>query len=322
MFDSKASGTTSGTILTYSHTCSGTDRYLAVSLATHVSVGVVNGVTYAGAAMTLIGGHNGANNTRIQLWGLVNPATGANNIVVSKQGSSAIRAMSYSFNGVNQTSPINASLVYPRTDWISKTTFNPSLTASATGTIGVLAFFADSGPALTAGTNSTLEVQEITAFGQSIARNTSPVSGTTVQITMTSASQGFAGVMAALNPSVTTKTLVKRTYTGVGYIHMFKNTTTGVITNVPCTQQEYASLGQTGGNQFIPTLAGNVWIGAGGGTISVNTTDTTLAENDYCDLGSGNVAVYYKNSGGFPRYSEFASTTVSAEHKIDTNLLN
>lgn len=192
----------SGTSLTYSHTCSGEERYLAVSVGTHVNQGAVSGVTYNGVAMTNIGTEDGNNNTRIQLWGLANPATGANNVVISKAGSTAIRAMSYSFIGVDQTNPVNTSNVFPRSSWTGVTTFNPSVTASVTGCLGVLAFFADSGNPLTAGTNTWYETPEATAFGQSIGRNVVSVSGTTVQLTITcSPSQGFGGVLAALAPT-------------------------------------------------------------------------------------------------------------------------
>jgi hypothetical protein len=74
-------------------------------------------------------------------------------------------------------------------------------------------------------------------------------------------------------------TYTKRTYLGVGYIHVFKNDKTGEVINVPCTQEDNDALGQP--NATIPTLADHTWLKTVGGGYKVDTPDTTLGENEY-----------------------------------------
>lgn len=102
---------TSGTA-GWSHTCSGTNRILIVGIA--VGAGVNDGtsafsVTYNGVAMTSLGKvHN--NNDQlgfVQLFGLINPPTGPNNVSVNWTGadtaSGQLNAGSISFTGCDQT---------------------------------------------------------------------------------------------------------------------------------------------------------------------------------------------------------------------------
>lgn len=85
---------------TWSHTCSGVERILFVF---GHQISNISGITYNGVSMTAIGATGDVN-----LWYLVNPSTGANNIVAS--GSSAYsRFCSASYTGVDQVNPINAS---------------------------------------------------------------------------------------------------------------------------------------------------------------------------------------------------------------------
>jgi hypothetical protein len=76
----------------------------------------VSGVTYNGSAMTLIeegaifdGTYYG------HLYGIVNPASGANDVVVTFTEAVISIEVGFSYTGVNQSTPINASdyLTYP-----------------------------------------------------------------------------------------------------------------------------------------------------------------------------------------------------------------
>jgi hypothetical protein len=93
----------------WSHTTSGTNRYLVVGLAGWNATGNLNSVTitYAGVAMTRLGGElgNGVNNA--VLYGLVNPALGTNYVNVSNIPASfaELGGGSVSFTGVDQNSP-------------------------------------------------------------------------------------------------------------------------------------------------------------------------------------------------------------------------
>ena len=85
-FDATSSAKTvsSTTTLTYSHTCAGSNRMLVVGVQTDQISADPTGVTYNGVAMTkAIGGSNAGGTRRSSLWYLADPATGANNVVVT-----------------------------------------------------------------------------------------------------------------------------------------------------------------------------------------------------------------------------------------------
>jgi hypothetical protein len=90
--------------VTFSHTTAGLDRALVVYIAT-AGTTTVSGITYAGTAMTLIGSFAlAASAGRVEAWGLTNPATGANNVIVTLASSStAWDAIALSVTGAHQT---------------------------------------------------------------------------------------------------------------------------------------------------------------------------------------------------------------------------
>ena len=110
-FDAGSQGDSgSATSLTVSHTCTGSDRILLVSVGTWDGVGVpvVPTVTYNAVSMTqvatLLFGSSG--DQRLTMFRLVAPATGANNIVVSASSASDIVMAATSYTGVDQTTPL------------------------------------------------------------------------------------------------------------------------------------------------------------------------------------------------------------------------
>lgn len=103
--------------LTFSHTASGTNRVLLVSVRTRHSnntAGKATGVTFDGVVMTL---HREfqfqssvGNFLTLQVWRLVAPTTSAANVVVTMTGSpNEGNAVALSFTNVNQTTPIEAA---------------------------------------------------------------------------------------------------------------------------------------------------------------------------------------------------------------------
>jgi uncharacterized repeat protein (TIGR01451 family) len=102
--------------LTFNHTTSATaNRLLLVGVSMNISnstATAVSGVTYNGTALTLLGAHNDAGNTRrVEQWYLLNPASGTNlPIIVSVNIPSAatvgIAAGATVFTGVDQTVPL------------------------------------------------------------------------------------------------------------------------------------------------------------------------------------------------------------------------
>lgn len=96
----EASGATSKT---FSHTCSGSNRVLVVSVIASAT-GDPSGVTYNSVALTKAVSSNTPFNTSI--WYLANPATGANNIVVSFGSSTKFGVGAISLTGCNTDSPL------------------------------------------------------------------------------------------------------------------------------------------------------------------------------------------------------------------------
>jgi len=137
--------------VTWSHTCSGDNRGIFVGCAVVGDVGMVTGVTYNGTALTgLWDVVRSSYNT--SGWFLVNPASGAHDVVVTfatnTAGWSDQGVFALSFTGVDQSTPLNT----PGTANNYSTT--PSVTVStAAGEIIVDTVIA--GRALTEGSNQT-----------------------------------------------------------------------------------------------------------------------------------------------------------------------
>lgn len=110
---SGSSGSTPGTNLTWSHTVPpSANRLLIVSIAIHRTAGVtpnVNSITYAGSPMTGIvaaTGNSQDNSKRTEIWGLVAPAVGTANIMVTLSAPGNVVGASYSWASVDQAAPI------------------------------------------------------------------------------------------------------------------------------------------------------------------------------------------------------------------------
>ncbi len=101
---SAKSFTNAASSLTYSHTCTGSNLYLVVAF--FIGGGqTCTGVTYNGVAMTQLETATASNSKKPYMFGLANPATGANNIVISASGSTLIYATSVSYSGCSGTQP-------------------------------------------------------------------------------------------------------------------------------------------------------------------------------------------------------------------------
>jgi uncharacterized repeat protein (TIGR01451 family) len=101
--------------LSFAHTTSAAaNRLLIVGVSINItnnSGTAVTGVTYNGAALTLVGAHNDTSLTRrVEMWQLLAPATGTFNVVVSVNVPTAVTvgvaAGATTFTGVDQTVPL------------------------------------------------------------------------------------------------------------------------------------------------------------------------------------------------------------------------
>lgn len=101
--DASSSGSAANaTSITVAHTCSGTDRCLFVGITTKDEA--TTSRTYAGVALTSVGQIANGTSCRSELWQLVAPATGANNIVANF-GETDVVLGGESMTGVDQTTP-------------------------------------------------------------------------------------------------------------------------------------------------------------------------------------------------------------------------
>lgn len=93
----------------WSHVCSGTNRFLAVDISMLSAGQTVTGITYNGVALSLIGARTTVTSFgRIESWGLANPTSGSNTIAVTLSGSIASAGTAVSYTGVDQTTPTEA----------------------------------------------------------------------------------------------------------------------------------------------------------------------------------------------------------------------
>lgn len=130
VFDAKSTGSSDpeSSTLTWSHTCTGDNRLLVVTVGESRNV-TVTGVTYNGVALTkakeLDGG--GGGNDYASIWYLIAPDTGTNDIVVTYSGSITVpRAGGASFTNALQTAVLGA------TNSVGGTAQNKSLALTTT----------------------------------------------------------------------------------------------------------------------------------------------------------------------------------------------
>jgi hypothetical protein len=97
-----------GNLPSFSHTCTGVDRYLLVGIAdwaVNPLVGYGTGCTYNGVAMTELDAFT-STPAGFRWFGLVNPASGAHTVAVTGSVGAAPLAVAMSFTNVHQTTSI------------------------------------------------------------------------------------------------------------------------------------------------------------------------------------------------------------------------
>lgn len=88
----------------FSHTTSGSNRYLGVIVYQTSSQQSVSSITYGGTGLSLIQAINISGSSRIEVWGLAGPALGSNTVSGSFGGfASSLRVSAISFTGAKQT---------------------------------------------------------------------------------------------------------------------------------------------------------------------------------------------------------------------------
>jgi len=109
----------SGTSVTVTHVVdAGNDRLLVVCVGFNPgAAGTITGVTYAGAALTRLGGVVNGTTVASDIWYLVAPAVGTDNIVITASPSlGAIYCNNSNWTGVDQTTPMGTVTTATGTD--------------------------------------------------------------------------------------------------------------------------------------------------------------------------------------------------------------
>jgi len=152
----------------FSHTVPAGNQRLLVVIFHMEGTRVLNSVTYAGVALTRAIQSDSGKNSRcqIQIWYLVAPATGANNVTVSysaNQDWDGITCLNYV--GVNQTSPVGATA--GRTLTSSSTTQSVSITTTVANSmvVGGVVTPGGTGDPMTALANNTERADFATGTG-------------------------------------------------------------------------------------------------------------------------------------------------------------
>lgn len=183
---------------TQAHTTAGDDRYIFFHLYVGTSA-TPSTITYGGVALSLIQTFamtGAAAGQYIRTYGLVNPASGSNNAVVTFGTSPGFYVSIVSYTGVDQTNPIDTS----GNNGTSPTT---SLTTTLTTTADNcwLVGYAYMNGSLAAGANTTLRGGSVSGVLQAMDTNAAQTPPGNHSLTTTGAN-AFAGhVVAAIAPA-------------------------------------------------------------------------------------------------------------------------
>lgn len=188
-FDARSEGerATSGTSLTVSHTCSGSNRALYAAIVygsgAELDLSTVT-ATYDGVSMDVLFTDQTAANRPTRVFRLVAPNTGTHDIVFSWSGNSFLRAVAASFTGVDQSDPDDTQT---------------AIDGSGGGT-------SSSGNISSATNNMTMDVLLVTNGVTGLA-----VTGTgqveVNQIVADGVGAGYLGIASSYSPGATTQTM-------------------------------------------------------------------------------------------------------------------
>lgn len=201
-FDTSTSGgNATATSLTFSHTTgTGVSRYLVVGAVTNEadSTDYFTGVTYAAVAMTRLGTFQSPGSGGLVCYGLANPTTGANNVVISLSGSKTVYGASSSFFGVRSAQPDAANS--NASDPVSSLTVSVTTVINRAWLVSVAGKKAGSASVISASTNVTSrQVNTYIAIGDSNAAQTPP--GSFGQTWALDVASGLAVITVSLAPA-------------------------------------------------------------------------------------------------------------------------
>jgi len=153
---------------------SGSNRFMYVwVLGDTAATTGISGITYAGVAMTKLTTHRVSTDRSFDVYYLVNPASGSNNVVISRGVSGVIASGFVSYSGVNQSAPIPTSTT--STDTNSNTSYSGSITTTVDNSWAIVGIRDASGATITAGSGLTVRVTN-TSNGIHLGDSDGPIS--------------------------------------------------------------------------------------------------------------------------------------------------
>lgn len=193
----------SGTSFSWSHTCTGSDRYLVVAIMSYNQQGTITAPTYNGVSMTLIQSTNIPTNVNnFWMYGLVAPDTGTNTISFSFSiSNSFVSAVATSYTGVDQTTPIDVSVIQNLTP-STTSAYVPSITTTVDNTWVVGSFRAEQSSTFSLSTGTLRDgAAGIGMYNYDSNAAISPAGVWSTTFTRNNATDRFSGVLAALRPA-------------------------------------------------------------------------------------------------------------------------
>jgi len=189
--------TTTATTLTWSHTCTGDDLILWVGVSEE-GADDVSTVTYNGVGLTELtqsGTVVGAGFS--QMWYLVGPDTGANNIVITRAGTTGrLTGDAVSYTGASQTGVPDSQAA---TTASSASTFNISTTVVASN-CWIVGYSDNSTGGQSAGTGTVIRRQG--SDSSTLIDSDGVVATGSVALQLTSAGSNWTGAVASFKPVV------------------------------------------------------------------------------------------------------------------------
>lgn len=203
-YDSSSTGATTGSSITFAHTCSGSDRVLIVA-------GEDNGsnnwtVTYPkGGSATALTQIDSDAASGLKMYYMIAPDTGTNNIVASKTGTFIV-ACAASYTGVKQTGfpDAQAKETYPADNGANEII---SVTPTVNNCWVVGTAFVNANAATTSGgaPNTIRQSNSNASGGVGLGDNNSAINpATSTSLNFQSSSAGRAAIIISMAPSTVT----------------------------------------------------------------------------------------------------------------------
>ena len=190
---------TTGTSITWSHTCTGSNLILFVGVQGDNVSNLVTGATYNSVPLTLVDKVQGTGDRWVYLFYLINPSTGANNVVVSASGSTALRTTSVSYTGAKQSGQPDAF-----------STKTETLSVSVTGTVTTVenncwTVMVARNPTAGCVAGAGATIRGTSAFSNVFDSNgaITPAGSTSLQVTNGGSATIWEAVIASFAPAVT-----------------------------------------------------------------------------------------------------------------------